>query len=194
MLMSLSLSLCVVAPLSSSMTRQNLVLSTRSIYLGLACLSLALHLLMAIFCLSVLQTACVLPTSPSSSIPRTDTRRHPSISRSSTSSSSDASSSNKLPTIPQTEENHKLNAKTSDAEERDSLGGATDREKKLIGAGKAARKAEGRSKLEALFKHPLYDLPRPELQEDDWLLRVKTNEDGSEEEEGEDTVDSDSQW
>lgn len=35
---------------------------------------------------------------------------------------------------------------------------------------------KGHSKLEALFKHPLYNLPRPDLHEDDWLLRVKKNE------------------
>lgn len=29
------------------------------------------------------------------------------------------------------------------------------------------------SKLQALFSHPLYNLPRPPIQEDDWLLRVK---------------------
>uniref|UniRef100_H3D1R2 FAM20 C-terminal domain-containing protein n=1 Tax=Tetraodon nigroviridis TaxID=99883 RepID=H3D1R2_TETNG len=43
------------------------------------------------------------------------------------------------------------------------------------------------SKLEALFRHPLYNQPRPQLQEDDWLLRVKTSqkaEDEGQEEEG----------
>lgn len=60
------------------------------------------------------------------------------------------------------------------------------------------QKVKGRSKQEALFRHPLYNLPRPELQEDDWLLRVKTNEyardTGSEEEEREDAINNDSQW
>lgn len=55
---------------------------------------------------------------------------------------------------------------------------------------------KGPSKLEALFKHSLYNLPQPDLQADDWLLRVKTNKDerdsGSEEEDGEDS--NDSQW
>lgn len=60
------------------------------------------------------------------------------------------------------------------------------------------QKVTGHSKLEALFEHPLYNLPRPELQGDDWLLRVKTHEDasetGSEEQEREDDITSDSQW
>ncbi|XP_074511432.1 extracellular serine/threonine protein kinase FAM20C-like [Sebastes fasciatus] len=175
--------------------RQNLGRSTRSIYLTLACLSLALHLLLAFFCLSVLQTACVLPTSSSSSsIPRTDTQHRQSISHSSSSSAA-SSSSHKLPTIPQNEEHHKLHA---NHKERDSFSDATEREKTLIGGGKVIQKVKGHSKLEELFKHPLYNLPRQELQDDDWLLRVKANEHArdseSEEEEREDTIDDDSQW
>ncbi len=57
---------------------------------------------------------------------------------------------------------------------------------------------KGPSKLEALFNHPLYNLPCPELQEDDWLLRVRTDEHvrdtGSEEEDREDVIDSECQW
>lgn len=60
------------------------------------------------------------------------------------------------------------------------------------------QKVKGHSKLEALFEHPLYNLPRPELREDDWLLRVKANEHardaGSDEEEREEPINSDSQW
>lgn len=189
----------VVAFLSSSMVRQNLGRSTRSIYLGLACLSLTLHLLLALFCLSVLQTACVLPTSSSSSIPKTHTRRHQSVSHSS--SSSDASSSHKLPTSPQSDERHKLNANALHHKGKDLFSWATEREKKLIGAGdskKVIQKVKGRSKLEALFNHPLYNLPHPDPQEDDWLLRVKTDEDardtGSEEEVRENAINDDSQW
>ncbi|XP_060882974.1 extracellular serine/threonine protein kinase FAM20C [Labrus mixtus] len=172
------------------MMRLNPGRSTRSIYLVLAGLSLAVHLLLAIFCLSVLQTACVLPTSSTSTIKRTDDQ---SISHSS--SSSAASSSHKLPTIPQNEENHKLIAKALHPKEKDSFDNAS--EKKLTAPGKGIQKVKGRSKLEALFKHPLYNLPRPELQEVDWLLRVKTNEHAKEsvsEEEREDAINSDSEW
>ncbi|XP_031176539.1 extracellular serine/threonine protein kinase FAM20C-like [Sander lucioperca] len=177
------------------MIRQNLGRSTRSIYLVLACLSLALHLLLAFFCLSVLQTVCVPPTSSSSSIPQTDTQQRQSTSHS---SSSAVSSSHKLPLISHNEEHHKLNANTLHRKEKDSISDATEREKKLIGARKGIQKVKGHSKLEALFKHPLYNLPRPELQDDDWLLRVKTNEHksdrGSEEEEMKEANDNDSQW
>ncbi|XP_035510910.1 extracellular serine/threonine protein kinase FAM20C-like [Morone saxatilis] len=179
------------------MIKLNLCQSTRSIYLGLACLSLALHLLLAFFCLSVLQTACVLPTSSSlssSSIPRTDTQHHQSSAHSS--SSSAVSSSHKLPTSRQDEEHHKPNAKTLHPKEKDSFSDATEREKKLIGSVKVIQKVKSGSKLEALFKHPLYNLPRPELLQDDWLLRVKTNEHagdtGSEEGRSEDAINSDS--
>ncbi|XP_037333110.1 extracellular serine/threonine protein kinase FAM20C [Pungitius pungitius] len=162
--------------------------STRSIYLGLACLSLALHLLLAFFCLSVLQTACVLPTSSPASTPtRTDSQHSQPISHSSSSSSS--ASSRKLPTIPQSEEHHTLSANTSTD--------ASERQAKLMAAGKGPR-VKSLSKVEELFKHPLYNLPRPPLQDDDWLLRVKTNEHagdgGSEEEEKEDAVLNESQW
>ncbi|XP_036943831.1 extracellular serine/threonine protein kinase FAM20C-like [Acanthopagrus latus] len=186
------------------MIKLHLRQSTRSIYLGLACLSLALHLLLALFCLSVLQTACVLPTSSSSSsssssVPRTDTQRHQAISRSSSSSAASSSSSHELPTVPQEEGHHKPNAKTSHPEGRDSPNDdATVKEKKATGVGKVIPRVKGRSKLEVLFEHPLYNLPRPELQDDDWLLRVKTDErardTGSEEEEGEEVINSDSQW
>ncbi|XP_034448075.1 extracellular serine/threonine protein kinase FAM20C-like isoform X1 [Hippoglossus hippoglossus] len=167
--------------------RRNLARPTRSIYLALACLSLTLHLLLAFFCLSVLQTACVLPSSSSSSSsfnPRTDTRQHQSVSSSS-------SSSHKLPTSSRNDEGHKLN-NTSDQKGTDSV---AERDKKLIGAGRVIPKVKGHSALEALFNHPLYNLPRPEPHQDDWLLRVKTTEDaGSEEEEQEDDINSDSQW
>ncbi|XP_023251588.1 extracellular serine/threonine protein kinase FAM20C-like [Seriola lalandi dorsalis] len=183
------------------MMRQNLGRSTRSIYLALACLSLTLHLLLAFFCLSVLQTACVLPassSSSSSSMPRTDTQHHRSVSHSSSSSDASSSSSQKLPTSPQNDEHHKLNASTLHLKGKDDFSAASEREKKLIGTGQVIQKVKGRSKLEALFDHPLYNLPHPELREDDWLLRVKTNEDASdtesEEEQKEDDISNDSEW
>lgn len=71
-------------------------------------------------------------------------------------------------------------------------------EKKLTGGGRAAQEVKDRSRLEALFSHPLYNLPRPPLQEDDWLLRLRTSEqredgehEGSEEEEA---ISADSEW
>uniref|UniRef100_A0A8C6KGQ2 Extracellular serine/threonine protein kinase FAM20C-like n=1 Tax=Nothobranchius furzeri TaxID=105023 RepID=A0A8C6KGQ2_NOTFU len=108
------------------MVRRSRGQSTRSIYLGLACISLSLHLLLAIFCFSVLQSACVLPT-------------------------------------------------VHDQKWNGSISEATEEAKKLLGVEKLMKKEKGRSKLEELFQHPLYNLPRPELQEDDWLLRLKTD-------------------
>uniref|UniRef100_A0A087XK09 FAM20 C-terminal domain-containing protein n=1 Tax=Poecilia formosa TaxID=48698 RepID=A0A087XK09_POEFO len=140
------------------MVHLNLRHSTRSIYLGLACVSLTLHLLLALFCLSVLQSACVLPTSSSSSVPRIDPVSHAS-------SSSSSAASNKQANSRQHGDGHKPSVESS------------------------------RSKLEELFRHPLYNLPRPKLQEDDWLLRLKTDAEAEEteqqsasEEEGYDKV------
>ncbi|KAL3054131.1 hypothetical protein OYC64_006461 [Pagothenia borchgrevinki] len=180
------------------MMRQNLGRSTRSIYLCLAFLSLALHLLLAFLCFSILQTACVPSSSSSSSstssLPRTDSEHRQSLSHS---SSPAASASNKLPTIPQNEEHHKLNSNKLNHKEKDLLWDATERENKLTGG--LIQKVKGWSKLEALFKHPLYNLPPQSLQDDDWLLRVKTNTEHasdkeSEEEEKEDSIDADSDW
>ncbi|XP_024127602.1 extracellular serine/threonine protein kinase FAM20C [Oryzias melastigma] len=164
------------------MLKRNLGQSTRSIYLGLACLSLTLHLLLACFCLSVLQTACTPPASSTSSIPRTDPQPRQS------SSSPAASSSHKPPSAPR-----KSNAFDPDGEE--ALRAETDEEKEQTRLQNLNQRGKGRSRLEELFRHPLYNLPRPPMQQDDWLLRVKTDEEekGSEEEE-EDFLPHDSEW
>uniref|UniRef100_A0A667Y758 FAM20 C-terminal domain-containing protein n=1 Tax=Myripristis murdjan TaxID=586833 RepID=A0A667Y758_9TELE len=164
------------------MRRQSLGRSTRSVCLVLACLSLALHLLLAFLCLSVLQTACVLPPSSSSSsssspssfsIPGTDAQHRQSVSHSSSSLS--AFSSHKLPTGAQNGEHHTEDANMQHHKGKAFLSDVTEKENDLIGAKmvyKVVQKGKGHSKLEALFNHPLYNLPRPELQEDDWLLRL----------------------
>lgn len=81
---------------------------------------------------------------------------------------------------------------------RGSLNEVAEKSKKLIGVGKIIQKVDGPSKLGALFKHPLYNLPQPELQQDDWLMTLKTEEDAkdteSQEEENEDIFPDDSEW
>ncbi|XP_037545373.1 extracellular serine/threonine protein kinase FAM20C-like [Nematolebias whitei] len=163
--------------------------STRSIYLGLAFMSLILHLLLAFFCFSVLQFACVPPT-PSSSAPSFVSRRH---AGSHSSSSSAASSSNKPLSSSQNRGSHNLSE--FDHKGKGSFRESAEKAKKLMGAEIGVQKKRGPSKLEELFKHPLYNLPRPELQEDDWLLRLKTEEEakGTETEE-ENPVTDDSEW
>lgn len=170
--------------------RPNLGRSTRSIYLGLACISLTLHLLLALFCLSVLQTACVLPASSS---PSSSQEHRLAVHASSASA---ASPSRKLPTSPQNEKRSGVLSHRSG----NVLNESTESEKKLIRPDDEIQEVKGHSKLEALFRHPLYNLPRPQPQEDDWLLRVKTDEDAEdtrseeEEEEWEDAVAADSKW
>lgn len=153
------------------MRKMNLGRSTRSIYLSLAFLSLALHLLLAFFCLSVLQTACVLPTTTSSASIYRPATPHQESASSLSSSSLPTTSHPSLPAIPRDKKRHSLIFQALNP--KDSFGDATDKEKKLIGAGKLIEKVKGQDKLEALFKHPLYNVPLPELQGDDWLLRVK---------------------
>lgn len=157
------------------MRKLKLARSTRSIFLSLACLSLTIHLLLAFFCLSILQTACILHPSSSSS----STRDTVPVQHGSRPSPLDA-------------EQHQMNVQGQRPAEEDPLGG---NEKKLIGGGKAAQEVKGRSKLEALFRHPLYNQPRPQLQEDDWLLRVKTSQHSQDKgQEEEDTISTDSEW
>ncbi|XP_049602132.1 extracellular serine/threonine protein kinase FAM20C [Syngnathus scovelli] len=150
------------------MVRRKLGPSARSVYLCLACVSLSLHVILAFFCLTVLQRVCVLPDSSSSSLnPSTDAQQH-------------ISASHKLSISSQNENAYKSNASRLP----NAIGG----EKKMMGGGKLNQVMEEASKLEALFKHPLYNLPEIGLLEDDWLLRVKKNEDK------EDAIDSDTQW
>lgn len=80
---------------------------------------------------------------------------------------------------------------------KDSWNVTFEKEKKLIAVEKLIPEVRGPDALEALFNHPLYNLPQPELQEDDWLLKLKESKDvtekGSEEESEEEALD-DSQW
>ncbi|CDQ72161.1 unnamed protein product [Oncorhynchus mykiss] len=126
------------------MARQGVGRLSHSVCLVLTCLSLALHLILALFCLSVLQTSCVIPP-PSS-----------------------CSSSLSFP--------------------------GTEKDKKLIQtkmATKVSQWISSRSKLEALFSHPLYNLPRKHLLEDDWLLKLKPKNKGGDSEEEDEEEDSD---
>lgn len=127
--------------------------STRSIYLSLACLSLTIHLLLAFFCLSILQTACIFPPSSSSSSRDPLPVQHGSRPS------------------PLDREQHQTNVQGRRPAEEDLF----------TRGGKAEEEVKGRSKLEALFRHPLYNQPRPQMQEDDWLLRVKTGQQAQDE-------------
>lgn len=155
------------------MRKLKLARSTRSIYLSLACLSLTIHLLLAFFCLSILQTACILPPSSSSSSTRdTVPVQHDSS--------------------PVDAEQHQMNVQGQRPAAEDPF---SRNEKKSIGGGKAAQETKGRPKVEALFRHPLYNQPRPQLQEDDWLLRVRTSKQAQEEgQDEEDAMGTDSEW
>lgn len=169
------------------MVRRALGQSTRSIYLGLALISLTLHLLLAIFCFSVLQFACVPPSS--SSLNPSFVSRNDTVSQSSFSFA--ASSLNKPLSSNQNGGSHK----TSAVGQKGKFNEAHEKAKKLISTETVVQKEQSRSKLEELFKNSLYNLPRPELQEDDWLLRLKTDEEAKDAEtEDKNSITDDSEW
>ncbi|XP_055752891.1 extracellular serine/threonine protein kinase FAM20C-like [Salvelinus fontinalis] len=177
----------------TNMARQGVGRLSHSVCLVLTCLSLALHLILALFCLSVLQTSCVIPppSSCSSSFPGTiphgkQGRSHPLSSQ---------SSSHKLPVSRMNGDftkmaahiDHKVEASVNIVNEKE-------KDKKLIQtkmATKVSQRVSSRSKLEALFSHPLYNLPRKHLLEDDWLLKLKPKNKGGDSEEEDEEEDSD---
>ncbi|XP_041720332.1 extracellular serine/threonine protein kinase FAM20C [Coregonus clupeaformis] len=166
------------------MARQGVGRLSHSVCLVLACLSLALHLILALFCLSILQTSCVIPPSSSSSLSFPGTSPHGQQGRSHSISSQ--SSSHKLPTSLMNGDFTKM-ASFNMINEKE-------KDKKLIVAKmatKVSQQVSSRSKLEALFSHPLYNLPRPHLQEDDWLLKLKPKKKGEDSEEEDEEEDSD---
>lgn len=162
---------------------------TRSVCVSLACLSLALHLLLAFFCLSVLHTTCIPPSSSSTSgaaaapaaavhaaaaaVLRTAAQLRQSVLAPSGRTSSPPS----LPRLP-TEEQRRHQTLTleardaEDAKEAKEAGAASG--SRLIAARKLTEEVKSGAKLEALFQHPLYNLPLPELRNKDRLLPVGT--------------------
>ncbi|XP_019906244.2 extracellular serine/threonine protein kinase FAM20C isoform X2 [Esox lucius] len=160
------------------------------LYLILACLSLALHLFLVLFCLSVLQTSCLLQPTSSSSISS-------SLSGAAPHDRQGSSSHKPLPG-----HQNGVTARSAHIDHRDKasfdMAVETGKDRKLIGAGTATKMAHGHSKLEALFSHPLYNLPWPPLLEDDWLLKLKpkkkNGEDSKEEEWESDKSSEDSEW
>ncbi|KAL0992668.1 hypothetical protein UPYG_G00096490 [Umbra pygmaea] len=177
----------------NNMVRQGV--GRRSLCLVLACLSLALHLFLALFCLFVLQTSCLFP--PSSSSPSSFSGSSPQCQQGSSSHfSSSQSSSHKLPTSRQIRV-AKMSTHINPKPEA-SLNVVNEKVKKLITvkmATKMSQRVNRHSKLEGLFSHPLYNMPRPQLQEDDWLLRLKPtkkkDEDSWKDEEPESSEESD---
>lgn len=162
------------------MNRRGLRRCSRPLCLLLVCLSLALHLLLALFSLSLLQTSCDPPPPPD---PRTKSLRALADANFTPpeadspgrdpggqggSSPQDASRprdppARLLPVHPHPPEEGPI-ASLNMAAKMDHLA-------KSVGA--------GLPKLTALFSHPLYNLPRPALHEDDWLLKVKPKAKGS---------------
>ncbi|KAL4658115.1 extracellular serine/threonine protein kinase FAM20C-like [Arapaima gigas] len=149
---------------------------SRSVCVFLVCLSLALHLLLSIMSLVVLQSTC-------GTQPRTTT----TISGASKSLLNDpfaflaiGGSKHEASSITATGWDPKPVNEVSTAEARgrpvaqwaDGPIASLNMVNKMSHLASTAS-TSGSSKLQALFKHPLYNLPHPAPTEDDWLLRVK---------------------
>lgn len=159
---------------------------TRSIYVSLACLSLALHLLLAFFCLSVLHTSCALPSSTTASsssdafaaaIRRTADHLRESILALSVRTPSPPPPP--PPPLPQLQllwdiKPRNQTVTVTARKTKVTFGDAAAKESQLIAARKLIAKVKSRDKLEALFRHRLYNLPRPEPREEDQLLLARS--------------------
>ncbi|MBN3295116.1 FA20C kinase, partial [Amia calva] len=117
---------------------------SRPFFLFLFCLSLALHLFLALHTLSLSRDPCPPPPPP----------HHPAKTV--------RSAPQALTAMPNmaTDWGHHSSPNMATGE------GHPTTLKKATGPAQA--------RLQALFQHPLYNLPQPQLMEDDWLLRVKS--------------------
>ncbi|KAJ8406689.1 hypothetical protein AAFF_G00296050 [Aldrovandia affinis] len=152
------------------MKRRCLHRCSRPVCLLLACLSLALHLLLALFSFSVNQTSCSPQPRPGTqslravagtnftSLEAGSAKRDPDAGRGGSPPLSASRDHQEVPA--------QLHAGSRDSPLEERLGS-------LNRVGRLALPGASLSKLQALFSHPLYSLPRPPLQDDDWLLKVK---------------------
>ncbi|XP_029913977.1 extracellular serine/threonine protein kinase FAM20C-like [Myripristis murdjan] len=116
---------------------------SRTICLSLAFISIFLHLLLALVSFSAYQQPCDAPLPPGTHILRALAR----TSYTSVGGLSVKEGKNAL-----------LNMAAKVGRHGVSMAGPVE---------------SGRSKLEALFSHPLYNIPSPPVSEEDWLLKVK---------------------
>ncbi|XP_048104389.1 extracellular serine/threonine protein kinase FAM20C isoform X1 [Alosa alosa] len=147
----------------------------RTLCLGLACLSVLLHLLLVMLTLSVYQTPCEPHSQlPSETIraladpnaaPRTDSHREaPSGLRQPRVSSMDVGGDHQV--VAQTREESSALKQSGIVEPLGEMARA-----RPVSSPQPLK--PNLTKLEALFQHPLFKPPGPPLQEDDWLLLVK---------------------
>ncbi|KAL1005701.1 hypothetical protein UPYG_G00062570 [Umbra pygmaea] len=168
---------------------------SRTVFLSLALTSLALHLLLVALSPLVYQSSCQLPSLG-------QIHRHTLGARALTNDSSTGSDSPgdraKTPLDIRKEDSAKMdiigpqriaklnatrtkidieegqgykNSSTKGARPSDSL--KTGRRKGQSGSLVKKPNGSAVSKLEALFNHPLYNIPTPPIPEDDWLMKVK---------------------
>lgn len=156
--------------------------SNRSVYVSLACLSLALHLLLAFFCLSVLHTSCDPPSSTTTSsssaaaiaaaIRRTAGQNRRSVLPPAVDTSSPPPPTPSVLSWDEKHGNQTIALQAPSA--RGAFGDVANKESNLIAGRKLIEKVKSKEKLEALFNHRLYNLPLPKPLEKDLLLPVKS--------------------
>ncbi|XP_045074527.1 uncharacterized protein LOC123487369, partial [Coregonus clupeaformis] len=163
---------------------------SRMICLLLAIASLSLHLLLAVLSLSVDQNLCDAPsprqTHPHNLRALVDTNytstmsdnhssyaKTPPDTRKVDSSNMDSNGPHKMAEMDAV--TTKMAVKAVHGHKKE---GPVDSVNMAVRVGKFGSMAmksmgSGMSKLEALFSHPLYNMPTPPIPEDDWLLKVK---------------------
>ncbi|XP_030638738.1 extracellular serine/threonine protein kinase FAM20C [Chanos chanos] len=152
---------------------------TRLLCLVLAGISVFLHLLLVLLMLSVYQSPCLSPSphhdKPSLALEDNNfTSKYnyvklPAHMGQKSSSNTDANG------------RHKMAASSNMADMRNHENSALKEDREIASFKMAAPNGNHAAtpskadltKLEALFDHPLYNLPQPPLEEEDWLLRVK---------------------
>ncbi|XP_064172415.1 extracellular serine/threonine protein kinase FAM20C-like [Anguilla rostrata] len=135
------------------------------LFVLLVSVSLALHLVLALLSLLVLQRPCD-PHSPL----RTNAFPHPTNSNL---TAAKAGSPKLSPDSRNAGSSRKMDSNQNPraAGKEGHAFSPPDRTGYPVSSGRSVGSSP--SKLQALFSHPLYNLPRPPIQEDDWLLRVK---------------------
>ncbi|RVE75894.1 hypothetical protein OJAV_G00003210 [Oryzias javanicus] len=136
---------------------------SRTICLSLVFITIFLHLLLAFVSLSIPRLPCDSPLPPG-------TRAFRDLARFNHTSESINSLAEPPPGV--LEGDARGHRETVVDKELPARGGTTVGMRQH-GANQAERLESDLLKLKALFDHPLYNMPKPSIPEDDWLLRVK---------------------
>ncbi|XP_072240770.1 extracellular serine/threonine protein kinase FAM20C-like [Leuresthes tenuis] len=152
---------------------------SRTICLSLAFITIFLHLLLALVLLSTHHLPCDPPLPPKIHVLR-------DLAHTNTTSSAGIRGSAELPTDTLQKDSshedakkdnkgqvHSLSYKSLSVKEDKNTPATMATTESRYSASQTESLESDLLKLEALFDHPLYNMPKPTIPEDDWLLRVK---------------------